>query len=69
MVEYFTGATKLYGHKDTPDALRRIADKIPKKEGNPHQPVYGIEVLEKVIREIEEEFEISIPVVHIKTKY
>jgi hypothetical protein len=66
MVDRICGQTKMYGHKDMPDALRRIADSIPKKEGNPHLPVYDIGDLEKILKSFEKEFNVSIPNIYVK---
>jgi hypothetical protein len=66
MVDTICGDRNLYRHKDLPDALRRIADKIPKKKGNPHRQVYDVGDLENVISFIEDELNISIKLVYAK---
>jgi hypothetical protein len=66
MVDRICGPTKLYRHKDIPDALMRMSKKIPKKEGNPHLPVYDVKDLEQAVKLFEEEFNVSIPNIYVK---
>lgn len=66
VVDKIIGERCLYRHKDLPDALRRVADKITKKEGNPHLPVYDVNDLENARELLEKELNISIELVYAK---